>query len=71
MKVEVGSEWIARDGRKFRVLEVIDDPRVTYDPFAHLMLLNKTSKRQRTSTNMSIAKNFSDENFSRFLSPLT
>lgn len=65
----IGSEWIARDGRKMRVDEVIIPVSPADMPWAKVTVLNAT-KGMRRKTQMSTS-NFSDAQWSAFLRPLT
>jgi hypothetical protein len=64
----VGSEWIARDGRRMRVDEVIVPVDPDAMPWCKMTVLNP-GKRTRRHTEMSTS-NFGRETHSGFLRPL-
>lgn len=65
---KIGSEWIARDGRKMRVDEVVIPINPADSPWAKVTVLNAT-KGMRRKTQMATT-NFSDAQWSAFLRPL-
>jgi hypothetical protein len=65
---DIGSEWLARDGRRMRVEEVIIPVRVEGMPWAKLTVLNP-GKGMRRKTEMSTA-NFGSETHIGFLRPV-
>lgn len=60
---DIGSEWVARDGRRMRVKEVIVPPNPADMPWCKLDVLN-AGKGMRRSTEMSTV-NFGSEKFLR------
>lgn len=64
---DIGSEWIARDGRLMRVEEVVIPVDAADMPWAKLTVLNPT-KGMRRKTEMSTANFGSDTHFG-FLRP--
>lgn len=64
---EIGSEWIARDGRKMRVEEVIYPVDPSDLPWCKMIVLNARKGMKRRTT-MSTG-NFSDREYSKFLRP--
>lgn len=64
---EVGSEWIARDGRRMRVEEVIFPVDPSDMPWTRVTVLN-ASKGMRKHTQMSTA-NFGSDIVPGFLRP--
>lgn len=66
---DIGSEWIARDGRVMRVEEVVIPVDPADMPWAKVTVLNAT-KGMRRKTQMSTS-NFSDAQWSAFLRPTT
>lgn len=64
----IGSEWIARDGRKMRVEEVVIPTLDSDMPWCKMTVLN-AGKGMRRRTEMSTA-NFGSETHIGFLRPL-
>jgi hypothetical protein len=64
----VGSEWIARDGRRMRVVEVVVPKDPADVPWCKMDVLNP-GKRMRRRTEMSTA-NFGSETVPAFLRPV-
>jgi hypothetical protein len=65
---EIGSEWIARDGREMRVDEVVTPVLASDMPWAKLTVLNAT-KGMRRHTTMATS-NFGTDTVAAFLRPL-
>ena len=65
---EIGSEWIARDGRKMRVDEVIIPVDPDAMPWCKMTVLNP-GERMRRHTEMSVS-NFGRQSHIGFLRPL-
>lgn len=65
---DVGSEWIARDGRKMRVEEVVVPVDPADMPWCRMTILNP-GKGMRRRTQLSTA-NFGSETHIGFLRPL-
>lgn len=63
----VGSEWLARDGRRMRVEEVVIPVHASDMPWAKVTVLN-ARKGMRRKTTMATS-NFSDAQWSAFLRP--
>ncbi|GEC17397.1 hypothetical protein GGQ85_004305 [Nitrobacter vulgaris] len=64
----IGSEWIARDGRKMRVDEVIMPVDPDAMPWCKMSVLNP-GKRMRRHTEMAVS-NFGRGSYIGFLRPL-
>jgi hypothetical protein len=64
----IGSEWIARDGRKMRVDEVIMPVDPDTMPWCKMSVLNP-GKRMRRHTEMAVS-NFGRGSYIGFLRPL-
>lgn len=64
----IGSEWIARDGRRMRVDSLPMRQFSGGKPFVYLIVLSAQSVKFRKRTRMGI-ENFSTEWWSSFLSP--
>jgi hypothetical protein len=65
---KIGSEWIAKDGRKLRVDEVIIPVLETDMPWCKMTVLNP-GKGMRRKTQMS-THNFGSETYPAFLRPI-
>lgn len=63
----IGSEWLARDGRRMRVEEVVIPTYPDDEPWAKVTVLN-ARKGMRRKTTMGTS-NFSDAQWSAFLRP--
>lgn len=68
MVPDIGSEWIARDGRKMRVIRIIDPGIMEEFPRALLSVLNP-GHRMRGLTEISTSK-FGPSCGNSFLKPL-
>lgn len=66
---EIGSEWIARDGRRMRVEEIVIPALPSDTPWCHMTVLNP-GKGMRRKTQLSTA-NFGSETHIGFLRPMT
>lgn len=64
---EIGSVWVARDGRKMRVDRVTIPSNPSIEPVAHVTVLNATGRMKKIS--ILGTHNFSDAQWSAFLRP--